>query len=159
MRDGWADLLTIASSFRRADFPTALAEFRRVLRRDGWFVALWNTRYPDRCSLLLEIEAELRRIVPDLRRVSSGVSAFADRLTTCLMDAKGWSNPVYAERFQIEKMARERYLGVWRSVYDVQVQAEPKSFEQFTSLIWGLLIDIPALDCLHRTRRWIVRRE
>lgn len=158
MPDGSADLLTMASSFHWADFAIALAEFRRVLRPDGWFAALWNTRYLDRSPLLLEIEAELMRLVPDLKRVSSGCSAFTDRLVDRFMEAEGWGDPVYAECYHTERMSPERYVGAWRSVNDVQVQAGPKRFAAFIEFIERRLADVPVLDCQYRTRIWMVPR-
>lgn len=155
---GSADLLTMASSFHWADFPAALAEFRRVLRPEGWFAALWNTRFLDRSPLLLEIEAELRRLVPELKRVSSGTSAFTGGLVERLMVAEGWGDPIYAECYHTERMSRERYVGAWRSVNDVQVQAGPERFAAFIAFIERRLADSPALDCQYRTRIWMVQR-
>ncbi len=158
MPDASADLLTMASSFHWADFPTALAEFRRVLRPDGWFTALWNTRYLDRSPLLLEIEAELKRLVPDMKRVSSGSSEFTSGLVDRFMDADGWGDPIYAECYHTEHMSRDRYVGAWRSVNDVQVQAGPERFAAFIDFIERRLADIPTLDCQYRTRTWLVPR-
>lgn len=155
---GCADLLTMASSFHWADFPVALAEFRRVLRPQGWFAALWNTRYLDRSPLLLEIEAELKRLVPELKRVSSGTSEFTGGLVERLMAADGWGDPVYAECYHTEAMSRDRYIGAWRSVNDVQVQAGPERFAAFIDLVERRLAAVPTLDCRYRTRIWMVQR-
>ncbi|MEQ8815119.1 MAG: class I SAM-dependent methyltransferase [Thalassobaculum sp.] len=158
LADASTDLLTMASSFHWADFDTALAEFRRVLRPEGWFAALWNTRYLDRSPLLLEFEAELKRLVPDMKRVSSGNSAFTDGLVARFMDAEGWADPVYAECFHVERMSRERYIGAWRSVNDVQVQAGPERFAAFIDFVEKHLADHPFLDCQYRTRIWLIQR-
>ncbi len=152
------DLLTMASSFHWADFSVALAEFRRALRPAGWFGAPWNTRYLDRSPILLEIEAELKRLVPDMQRVSSGNSAFTDKLIARFMDADGWGDPVYAECFHVERMSRDRYIGAWRSVNDVQVQAGPERFATFIDFIEKHLSDQPFLDCQYRTRIWLIQR-
>jgi len=158
LADASADLLTMASSFHWADFAAALAEFRRVLRPDGWFAALWNTRYLDRSPLLLEIEAELKRLVPDMKRVSSGTSAFTNDLVIRLMDAEGWADPIYAECYHVERMSRERYLGAWHSVNDVQVQAGPERFAAFIRFVEKRLAEHPFLDCCYRTRIWLIQR-
>ena len=152
------DLLSMASSFHWADFHPALAEFRWVLRPDGWFAALWNTRYLDRSPLLLEVEAELKRLVPGMKRVSSGNSAFTDELVPRLMDAEGWGDPVYAECYHVERMTRARYVGAWRSVNNVQVQAGPERFAAFIDFIEKRLQDHPTLDCHYRTRIWLIQR-
>lgn len=153
-----ADLLTMASSFHWADFPVALAEFRRVLRPQGWFAALWNTRYLDDSPLLLEIEAELKRLVPELKRVSSGTSDFTAGLIGRLMAAEGWGEPAYAECYHTERMTRDRYIGAWRSVNDIRVQAGPERFAAFIDCIERKLDGVAELDCRYRTRMWMVRR-
>lgn len=156
---GSVDLLTMASSFHWADFPVALAEFKRVLRPQGWFIALWNTRFLDRSPVLLEIEGELRRLVPEMKRVSSGSSDFTASLIERFMDAEGWREPIYAECYHTERMSRERYVGAWRSVNDVQVQAGPKRFEAFIRFVEQRLGGSPELDCQYRTRIWMVQRD
>ena len=70
--DGSADLVSMASSFHWADFDKACDEFHRILRPGGVFVALWNPRFIEANPLLVEIEAQIARLKPDIRRVSSG---------------------------------------------------------------------------------------
>ena len=70
--DGSADLVSMASSLHWADFDKACDEFHRILRPGGVFVALWNPRFIEANPLLVEIEAQIARLKPDIRRVSSG---------------------------------------------------------------------------------------
>jgi SAM-dependent methyltransferase len=85
--DGSADLVSMASSFHWADFDKACDEFHRILRPGGVFVALWNRRFIEPNPLLVEIEAEITRLKPDIRRVSSGRSGITLRLTDMLTAA------------------------------------------------------------------------
>lgn len=44
LADSSVDFITAAQSFHWFDRPLARAEFRRILRKSGWIVLLWNTR-------------------------------------------------------------------------------------------------------------------
>jgi|APSaa5957512535_1039671.scaffolds.fasta_scaffold95052_1 ubiquinone/menaquinone biosynthesis C-methylase UbiE len=151
------DVLTMASSFHWPDEAAAMSEFHRVLRPGGWFAALWNTRYIEASPLLVEIEAELHNIVPDLNRVSSGRSEFTAGLTSRLLAAQGWGAPVYIEGYHTERMSRARYLGIWRSVNDVQQQAGPERFQRFLDYIEDRLSDHDEVDAVYQTRLWAVQ--
>src|ERR1700687_1402206 len=78
--DGSVDLVSMASSLHWADFDKACDEFHRILRPGGVFVALWNPRFIEANPLLVEIEAQITRLKPDIRRVSSGRSGITQRL-------------------------------------------------------------------------------
>ena len=78
-------LVTMASSFHWVDFDKGCAEFQRILRPGGRFVALWNPRLIEINPLLVEIEREITRLKPDIRRVSSGRSGLTDRLPICFL--------------------------------------------------------------------------
>ena len=66
---GSADLVSMASSFHWVDFDKACDEFHRILRPGGVFVALWNPRFIEANPLLVEIEAQIARLKPDIHRV------------------------------------------------------------------------------------------
>ena len=70
--DHSVDMLSMASSFHWADFDKATAEFHRVLRPGGRFVALWNPRLIETNPVLVDIENYLNTLRPDIKRVSSG---------------------------------------------------------------------------------------
>ncbi|HTV64282.1 MAG TPA: class I SAM-dependent methyltransferase, partial [Bryocella sp.] len=95
--DESADLVTMASSLHWADFDKACEEFCRILRPDGVFAALWNPRLIEANPLLVEIEAELNRLKPDLRRVSSGRSGITERLTEMMTAKPYFTDVLYLE--------------------------------------------------------------
>jgi len=128
-------LVTTASSFHWMDFERTTIEFHRVLRPGGRLLALWNPRLIETNPLLVDIEAELRRLVPDLKRVSSGKSEFTATLTENLLASDHFDDVLYLEGRHSRRFTPEAYLGVWRSVNDVQVQAGPERFAAFLSFI------------------------
>ena len=73
------DLVSMASSFHWTDFDKACAEFQRMLRPGGRFLALWNPRMVELNPLLVEIEQEITRLNPEVKRVSSGRSGLTEK--------------------------------------------------------------------------------
>lgn len=149
------DLVTMASAFHWTEFEAALAEFARVLRPHGVFAALWNTRIVDESPLLAEIEAELRRRVPHYVPRSSGRSAFCDSLSERLRACGRFALVETCEGRHVEAQSRERYLGIWRSVNDVRVQAGEQTFADFLEWLAWRLRDVPRIEAPYLTRCWI----
>ena len=156
--DGSADLLSMASSFHWADFEKACAEFHRVLRPNGVFVALWNPRYIEANPLLVEIEDQIAKLKPDIRRVSSGRSGLTERLTDLLSAAPQFSEVLYLEGRHSAQQTPEQYIGAWRSVNDLQVQLGPDLFQKFLGYVEERTAGLDAIETTFLTRAWVARR-
>lgn len=157
LRSSSKDLLTMASSFHWTDFDQATAEFARVLRPGGIFMATWNTRLIEVNPLLVEIEKKLHEIIPDLKRVSSGRSEFTSSLQERLRDSPNFEDAIYIEGQHIERQTPAHYIGLWRSVNDIQAQAGAERFEQFISFIQERIRGIEHIEATYLTRAWIAR--
>lgn len=95
IESGYADWVIMASSFHWTDPNKSLPEFARILNdtlvndnyshnantggqlpstqnKSAYFTAIWNPRHIIEGSLFHEIETEIKNIVPELARVSSG---------------------------------------------------------------------------------------
>jgi ubiquinone/menaquinone biosynthesis C-methylase UbiE len=153
-----ADLVTMASSLHWADFDQACDEFHRILRPDGLFVALWNPRLIETNPLLVEIEAELNRLKPDLKRVSSGRSGITERLTDMLRAKPYFVDILYLEGRHCVQQTPEQYLGAWRSVNDLQVQLGPELFEKFMDFAGKSTNGLGTIETTYLTRAWAARR-
>ena len=156
--DGSFDQLSMASSFHWVDFDRGLAEFHRVLRPGGRFVALWNPRFLDDSPELLDIEAHLNTLRPDIRRVSSGRSGVTEGLTDRLWRSPLFDDVIYLEGRHSVDMPVEHYLGVWRSVNDLQVQLGPERFEAFLGYCADRLKGRETVRADYLTRAWSARR-
>ena len=121
MPDQSADLVSMASSFHWANFDQACDEFYRILRPGGLFVALWNPRLIETNPLLVEIEEQITRLKPDVKRVSSGRSGITERLTEMLSAKPQFTDVLYLEGRHSVQQTPEQYLGAWRSVNDLRV--------------------------------------
>ena len=155
---GSADFLSMASSFHWVDFDRGVREFHRVLRPGGRFVALWNPRHLDGSPELLDIEAHLKTLNPEIKRVSSGRSGIADRMTELLWACPFFEDVVYLEGRQSRSMTIDQYLGVWRSVNDLQVQLGQQRFERFLDYIRDRLKGRETIETVNLTRAWSARR-
>jgi len=156
--DASADLVTMASSLHWADFDRACDEFSRILRTRGLFVALWNPRLIESNRLLVEIEAHITQLKPDLKRVSSGRSGITERLTEMLSARPQFQDVLYLEARHSVEQTREQYLGAWRSVNDLQVQLGPELFRKFLKFVETRIADAPVIETTYLTRAWAARR-
>jgi ubiquinone/menaquinone biosynthesis C-methylase UbiE len=156
---GSIDLVTMASSLHWADFDKACAEFHRILRPGGVFAALWNPRLIEVNPLLVEIEAEISRLKPDVQRVSSGRSGITERLTEMLSAKPQFADLLYLEGRNSLKQTPQEYIGVWRSVNDLQVQLGPELFAKFLDFAEKRIASLNAIETTYVTRAWAARRQ
>jgi ubiquinone/menaquinone biosynthesis C-methylase UbiE len=156
--DDSVDLVSMASSLHWADFDKACKEFHRILRPEGIFVALWNPRFIEANPLLVEIEAEITRLKPDIRRVSSGRSGLTERLTDMLSAKPQFADVVYMEGRHSLLQTPSQYIGVWRSVNDLQVQLGPELFQEFLDFTEKRVAGLATIETTYVTRAWMARR-
>lgn len=157
--DESADWVTMASSFHWADFDSATAEFHRILRKEGRFTALWNPRLIEANPILVEIEAELTNLNPNIKRVSSGRSGITETLSELLWGCTLFDDVVYLEGRHVIEMSPQRYLGAWRSVNDLRVQLGTEKFDQFISFVEDRVSKLSVIEATYLTRAWSARRK
>ena len=156
--DGSADLVSMASSLHWADFDKACDEFHRILRTGGVFVALWNPRFIEANPLLVEIEAQITQLKPDIRRVSSGRSGVTERLTDMLSARPQFAEVLYLEGRHYLHQTPAQYIGAWRSVNDLQVQLGPELFRRFLDITEKRIAGLQSIETTYVTRAWAARR-
>lgn len=159
LTDSSSDWLTMASSFHWTDFDSATREFNRVLRAGGRFTALWNPRLIEVNPLLVEIEAHLNTLRPNIKRVSSGRSGITETLAEQLWASPYFEDVVYIEGRHIIAMTPQRYLGAWRSVNDLRVQLGPEKFELFMIFVEEQILGSEIIEATYLTRAWSARRK
>lgn len=159
LADASADWLSMASSFHWANFDAATKEFHRVLRTGGRFTALWNPRLIEVNPFLVEIEAHLDTLCPNIKRVSSGRSGITETLTEQLWASPCFEDVVYLEGRHVIEMTPERYLGAWRSVNDLCVQLGPEKFDAFLVFVEQRVAGLHAIEATYLTRAWSARRK
>lgn len=151
------DWVLMGSSFHWADPQQALKEFHRILRPNGFFVALWNPRDIESSPFHLEIEQWIDNQIPDLKRISSGNHHHTKELHKTLVRGGYFKNPLFMETSYSVRMPKERYLGAWQSVNDIQAQAGEKKFQEILGYIESKIGDRQWIEVPYKTRAWIVQ--
>ena len=155
--DNSVDWVLMGSSFHWTDAPVALKEFHRILKPGGFFTAIWNPRDIEKSEWHMEIEAMIKEMVPNLKRVSSG-----SRMNMKDMEQKLLCTEYFKDLFLIEGsheavMTKERYIGAWRSVNDIQAQAGQEVFEEIIHKIEDKIGDSDEIIVPYLSRAFTVQ--
>lgn len=154
--DNCVDWVLMGSSFHWTDASKAISEFERILKPGGFFTAIWNPRNIESSELHLQIEDVVYKEVPNMKRVSSGKT-----ITTEQMHEKiggEYKRPlIFMECEHEEIMTKERYMNIWRSVNDIQVQAGEEGFKRIINNIEILLKDHNEIAVPYKSRAWTIQ--
>ncbi len=157
LEDKSVDWVLMASSFHWTDKKAALNEFHRILKPGGFFTALWNPRDIEKSQLHMQIEDIIKFYVPELKRVSSGSEKNIWGVEEALVATGQFDKLIFMEAPHKELMTRERYIGAWRSVNDIQVQAGEERFEKIIGEIEELIKNQDTIEVSYKTRAWTVQ--
>ncbi len=158
LEDGIVDWVFMASAFHWTDPARSLPEFRRILRKGGFLTLLWNPRDLEASTFQQRIEALINEIAPGIQRKSSGAKQFTAHLDRLLVQSGCFDHVVFMEASHVEVMSRERYLGAWKSVNDIQVQAGPEKFREIMAAIERETETMQQVEVPYRTRAWFAQR-
>ena len=154
LSDDSVNWLLMGSSFHWVEPVAARIEFRRVLKKNGLFTAIWNTRDVESDPIVHEIEELVDSYVPRRNRVSSGASVTMEIMSEKLGDE--FEDIIYMEDTFCERMSKERYMNVWRSVNDIKVQAGDK-FNELLQGIERIISNQNEILMHYRIRSWTAR--
>lgn len=152
--DNCANWVFMASSFHWTKPEHSLKEFYRILKPGGYFTAIWNPRNLESSELHRRIEDRIHTIVPNLKRVSSGSSKYTQDIEKTLISTGHFKDVVFMETAYDVVMEKDRYLGAWRSVNDIQAQAGPEGFNKVMEAIEEEIADFQEIRVPYKTRAW-----
>ena len=153
-----ANWLLMGSSFHWVDLKKGLNEFHRVLKDSGHFTALWNPRDIGRSEWHLNIENGIKKIVPELKRVSSGSGEFTKFLSRDLSSTGQFTDVVYMEQEYDILMSKDRYMGAWHSTNDIQAQAGIDRWKKIIDMIEYEVSKLEVIPVPYKTRAWTCRK-
>ena len=81
------------------------------------------------------IENKIKEMVPNLKRVSSGSRENMRGMEEKLLSTSFFDDLFITEAPHEAVMSQERYMGAWRSVNDIQVQAGEELFQKVLEMI------------------------
>ncbi|MBI2596266.1 class I SAM-dependent methyltransferase [Candidatus Daviesbacteria bacterium] len=157
LKNSSVDWVMMASSFHWADSKKALKEFYRILKPGGFLTILWNPRDIEKSEVEKAVELIIKNFIPNLKRVSSGSQTNTKNWGEVLTSGKKFKNLVFMEAPHFELMSKERYLGVWRSVNDIQVQAGKLIFQKILKEISKIISSKNLIRTAYKTRAWTVQ--
>lgn len=152
-----ADWVIMASSFHWTDPKKSLPEFNRILTGGGYFTAIWNPRHIVKGSIFDEIETEIKNIVPELDRVSSGTQN-VKKWEEILVSTGDFTDCFFMECDYKELWDKERYLGAWHSVNDIQAQAGEKRWKEILDMIEAKISHMQSIEIPYKIRAWTARK-
>lgn len=153
------DWVLMGSSFHWADTKVALKEFHRILKPGGYFTAIWNPRDMSggEENINVRVEKMIHEFLPNMKRVSSGGKEFTKDIEDKILSTSFFGHLVFAEASHTVEFTKERYLGVWRSVNDIQVQAGEKLFEEIMKKIEEIISPYEKIVVPYKSRAWTVQ--
>ena len=154
---GAFDWVLMGSSFHWANTEEALAEFHRILKPGGYFTAIWNPRDIQGHELHERIEKAVTDAVPGMQRVSSGGKGNIGDIEGKLLSTGQFGHLVFTEAPHEVVMSKERYMGVWRSVNDIRVQAGEERFARILREIEEIIAPLEEIVVPYRSRAWTVQ--
>ncbi len=157
LSDSSFDWVLMGSSFHWTDTKQALEEFHRILKPGGYFTAIWNPRNIEGNELHGEIEKMIADEIPELKRVSSGGKNNIGDIEGKLLSTDLFSNLFFMEAEHEVVMSKERYMGAWRSVNDIQAQAGPERFQMILKKIEEIIEPYPEIVVPYKSRAWTIQ--
>ena len=157
LQDHCVDWILMGSSFHWADAPRAMAEFHRILKAGGFFTAIWNPRNIEANELHKEIEKIVYSQVPEMKRVSSGGKITTEEMQQKMCETDLFGDIVFIEATYCDRMTKERYMNIWKSVNDIQVQAGEEGFQRILKGIDERLEEMNEIEVPYLARAWTVR--
>lgn len=157
LEDSSVDWVLMGSSFHWTNAPKAMEEFHRILKPGGFFTAIWNPRNIESSPLHMEIEQIVYDEIKTKKRVSSGNKLTSEEMAEKMMGTGLFEKMLFIEGNHEETMTIDRYMNIWKSVNDIQVQAGEEGFLRILKKIEDKLAGYKEIQVPYRSRSWTVQ--
>lgn len=157
LEDSCVHWALMGSSFHWADSKLAVKEFYRILVPGGFFTAIWNPRDIGTNELHRRIEDAVYNEIPNIKRISSGKTISMEEMKEKLLSGGYFKNIFFLEAPHVELMTKERYMNIWKSVNDIQVQAGEEGFQRILNKIEEIIQEFDEIEVPYLSRSWTVQ--
>ena len=131
--------------------------FSRILKNNGYFSAIWNPRNIQISEFHTNIENNIKKIVPELQRVSSG-SQNTKQWEYVLVSTGNFKDCIFMETDHMEIMSKDRYMGVWHSVNDIQAQAGDERWQEIIKMIEYEIKNLDSIEVPYKIKVWTAKK-
>lgn len=152
--DGYANWVTMASAFHWTDPKVSLPEFHRILKPGGYLTLIWNPLLKEGDALQEEVEALIKRIVPEFERGSRAKDDF-DKI---IVSTGHFKDVVEIRKVEYVRKPVADYITTWKAVNHLQAVAGPERFARFLSELEEMLSDREYVDVPYLTKCWTAAR-
>ena len=159
LKDEYADWVVMASSFHWTDPRLSLPEFYRILKSAGYFTVMWNPRNIEASELHKKIEDEIYKIIPYIKRISSGAKHHTKKWEEVLLSTGHFKNVIFMEVDHEEVMSKEQYMGAWKSVNDIRVQAGEERWQLILDVIESEIKDLDIIGIPYKICAWTAQKK
>ncbi|MGX5851662.1 class I SAM-dependent methyltransferase [Mesorhizobium sp. PL10] len=157
LSNGCVNWTTMGTAFHWTDQAKAISEFRRILRPDGFFTAIWDLNDPNDDALMRDIEDLIERQVPNLNRVQANIYSLFERIEDVLLSSGEFTHVISITAPHSEKMSPAQYLGMWKSYHDVPSQIGQERWGKVLGQIEERVSGLDVVTANYRTHSWTVR--
>lgn len=132
---------------------------QNLTRKNSYFTAIYNSRHIAEGSLFDEIEKEIKSIAPQIERVSSAIQN-VKKWDEILVSTGDFTDCFFMECDYTEVMSKDRYMGAWHSVNDIQAQAGEAKWQQILEMIESKISHLgDNIIMPYKIRAWTARKK
>ena len=155
MKDNSLDIISSASSFHWFKKTKILKNFSKILKKNGYFLIIYNSRKTNLSKDESKIDLILKKKYKIKKRVSSGKLMTRTYLNSII---KNSNFKIVSKKNTIDKkvIKIKNYVGAWKSVNDIQFQLG-KSFKNFIKDIENVLKKKRTINVFYETKVWVLK--
>jgi len=158
LADGSLDWVCYSTSFHWTNASEALREVMRILRPRGFFTITTFLNDLENDPFQLEIEAQVRDMVPALRRARLPLVAEMESYEALLNQYPNLRNCISLATTEAISMSEEQYLNYWAGFHDIPSQVTPEVWTSILQMVGATFRNRRPASIRFRSFAWHAQR-